>query len=64
MAKALARDLVRYLATAWRHQRDVEELPPDAGRLRAQIHRIARLNDGEALRWRQIVNVLSGARSA
>lgn len=55
--KALARDLEHYLtAPSWRRDREFVELP-DAEPLRQMLHSIARLNHGETLGWRQIINV-------
>jgi hypothetical protein len=63
VAKALATHLDRYLAAAWRPDRELADLPDDVPRLRAALHRLAVANEGRSLGWRQIWNVLSGSRS-
>ena len=62
VAKAIARELDRYLAAAWRHGQALTELPPEVPRLRAALHRIAVANSGRSIGWRQIVNILRGRR--
>jgi hypothetical protein len=58
-AKALARDLANYISSpAWHRDREFARLPEDIALLRRSMHAIARLNLGETLGWRQIVNVI------
>ena len=61
-AQELARVLRQYLASAWRHERAVQELPESAGPMRRALHRIAHAGRGKALGWQQIRNVLDGHR--
>jgi hypothetical protein len=61
-ARALEAALGAYLASAWPRERDLAELPPDAGERRAALHCIARLNDGDGLSWRQVWNIWGGDR--
>lgn len=61
-AKALAEALTRYLASAWLRERDIEHLASGASDQRRALHRIARLNEGRSLAWRQVVNIVDGWR--
>lgn len=57
-AKAISRELARYLAGPWRVERDLSELAASAGKRRILLHRIARLNAGCGLQWRALFDVL------
>lgn len=61
-AEALAKALGDYLAGKWLRDRSLEELAPGATAQHAALHRIAKLNSGEPLGWRQIANIFSGTR--
>lgn len=59
-ATALAAKLSRYLASTWlRGDRDLERLPDGASAERVALHRIARLNRGESLGVRRIVDIFA-----
>jgi hypothetical protein len=47
----------------WRQHRDADTLPEGTSPLHVLLHRALRLNDGKALRWRQILNVIRGTRT-
>ena len=54
-AKALEEHIRRYLSSAWPREAALPSLPPVASPLRLELHRIARLTDGQGLSWRQIL---------
>jgi hypothetical protein len=60
-AKAVAAALERYLGTAWPRERELADLP-DAPASRSALHRLARLNDGGPIGWRQLLNIVTGTR--
>jgi predicted NAD/FAD-binding protein len=54
----LERRLGRYVGgAAWKTERHLDELPEGAVALDVAIHRLARLNDGQPLRWRRILDI-------
>jgi hypothetical protein len=56
-AKELERQYRAYLATGWRCERNLETLPEPRSVERVLLHRIARLNEGASLSWRQIFDI-------
>jgi hypothetical protein len=57
-AKALSQVWSRYLASpSWRFEREFAALPQTADPLRRHLHALSKLNRGEPLSWRQIINV-------
>jgi hypothetical protein len=56
-AKELERQYRGYLAANWRLERDMETLPEPRSVERVLLHRIARLNEGASLSWRQIFDI-------
>jgi hypothetical protein len=61
-ATALAQALDRYLATAWRFDRDAAELPQTASAQHFALFRIAQANNGVSIGARQIMNIFTGTR--
>jgi hypothetical protein len=59
-AQAFSRDLDRLLASCW--QADAGEGIDGASTRRAALVDIARRNEGRSLAWRQVLNILDGAR--
>lgn len=57
-AKAIARDLGRYLASAWTEQQHHVELPAAAFERHRALHRVAVLSGGKALGWRTVFEAL------
>jgi hypothetical protein len=47
-----------YLASGWLRERDLEKLPEPRSVERVLLHRLARLNEGASLRWRQILRIV------
>lgn len=60
-AKAIARDLSRYLASAWGEQQHHAELLATAFERHRVLHRIASLTDGQPLGWRTVFEALRGS---
>jgi hypothetical protein len=56
-AKQLERQYRAYLAANWRLESDTETLPEPRSVERVLLHRIARLNEGASLSWRQIFDI-------
>ena len=56
-AKALARNYATYLGSGWLLERGLETLPEPRSSERVLLHRIAKLNGGASLGWRQIIRV-------
>jgi hypothetical protein len=56
-AKELERRYRDYLASGWRRERDLEELPAPRSIERLLLRRLARVNDGRALCWRHIIRI-------
>jgi hypothetical protein len=56
-AKELERRYWDYLASGWRRERDLEELPAPRSIERLLLRRLARVNDGRALCWRHIIRI-------
>ncbi len=61
-AKELARALGAYLSGGWLREQHLDHLP-NASEHRQTLHKIARLNGGRSVGWRQLVNVKDGFRS-
>lgn len=61
-AHHIARELARYLASAWSIERD-RGAPPASDPLRAALQRLARENEGEPIGWRQLLRIRDGART-
>lgn len=61
-AKALAAELARYVAGPWLRERDLQAPPPGASAHRVALHKIARLNHGEPLAYRRILDISTGRR--
>lgn len=61
-AKALAADLSRYVAGPWLRERDLLAPPPGASAHRVALHKIARLNRGEPLAYRRLLDICTGRR--
>ncbi|MGI4799380.1 MAG: hypothetical protein ACRYG8_36160 [Janthinobacterium lividum] len=57
-AKTIARDLTRYLVTAWAEQQHHAELPPGTFERHRVLHRVAVLSGGKALGWRTVFEAL------
>ena len=60
-AHHVARELARYLASAWLVERGYPLLPSEDP-LRAALQRLARENDGEPIGARQLLRIRDGAR--
>ncbi len=60
-ARLIATELARYLASAWRIERD-RDLAITGDALRATVARIARANDGQPIGYRQLLNIRAGVR--
>jgi hypothetical protein len=56
-ANQLADRYRAYLASGWNRERDLESLPDPRSAERTLLHRLARLNDGASLGWRQILRL-------
>lgn len=57
-ARMIERALTRYLASAWRTERDLLELPSNTRAHHQLLHRVAQLNRGTPLSARSIFNAL------
>ncbi len=58
-AKAVEAELRRYLAGAWqRSDHDLTAPPPGSTALRQNLWRIAKLNGGDGLSWRRILEII------
>jgi hypothetical protein len=58
-AKALSEVWSRYLASPkWGRDREFASLPDAVDPLRRQLHALSKLNNGEPLGWRQVLNVI------
>ncbi len=57
-AEVIAAELGRYLATAWRQQRDLTALPGNAFPRHQALHQVAVLTGGDALGWRTVWEAL------
>ena len=57
-AEAVAAELLRYLATAWRQQRHLAALPDQAFPRHRAMHQVAVLTEGRALGWRTVWEAL------
>jgi hypothetical protein len=53
-AQELEHDYSRYVATGWKLERDLADLPAPTSERRKACHAIARLRDGAPLGWHQI----------
>lgn len=62
-AEALAHDWGHYLSTGWARECDLLSLPEGASLRRRTLHKLARLNRGRALTWRQVWNIANGFRT-
>jgi hypothetical protein len=60
-AQMVARDLRRYLATAWRSNCALAELT-GCSAYRAALHRLARANKGQPISARQVFDIGAGRR--
>ena len=60
-AKRIAELLCAY-QQHWPEKRNLAELPPDAPRNDVLLHAVMRWNEGRALAWRQIVNIIDECR--
>jgi hypothetical protein len=56
-AKTLDGLLRAYLGCGWLRERDLAELPRPCSTQRLLLHRIAKLNDGRPISWRQILRI-------
>jgi hypothetical protein len=56
-AKQLARNYATYLSNGWLRECGLETLPDPRSTGRTLLHRLARLNEGASLGWRQILRV-------
>jgi hypothetical protein len=56
-AKQLADRYRSYLASGWLRERGMEMLPEPRSTERVLLHRLARLNAGRSLCWRQIIRI-------
>jgi hypothetical protein len=56
-AKILERKLKNYLSSGWLRERDMESLPHPRSPEKVLLHRLARVNDGKALCWRQFLRI-------
>jgi hypothetical protein len=56
-AKRLENDYRNYLASVWLRERDLETLPDPRSASRVFLHRLARLNRGRSLGWRQLFDI-------
>jgi hypothetical protein len=63
-AKELGRRYRAYLASGWRHERDLETLPEPRSTERVLLHRLGRLNGGRSLCWRQLFDIATGVSPA
>ena len=50
-------------ASGWPREAHLSELPGTSSQHRHQLHLIAKLNDGRALAWRQLLNIFDGWRT-
>jgi hypothetical protein len=55
--KQLERQYRAYLASGWLRERDMETLPEPRSVERVLLHRLARLNEGSSLSWRQLLRI-------
>ena len=62
-AMRIEADLRQYAGTGWVRERDLHAVPSGADPRRSLLHAVLRLNNGETIGWRQIVNILNGCRS-
>jgi hypothetical protein len=58
-AKELERRYRIYLARTWLRERNLETLPEPRSVERALLHRLARINRGRSLGWRQLFDIAS-----
>jgi hypothetical protein len=63
-AKQLADRYRSYLAGAWLRERNLVELPEPRSVEKVCLHRLARLNDGRSLGWRQLFDIATGVSPA
>jgi hypothetical protein len=56
-ATELERKYLTYLGGGWLRERDIEALPEPRSVERVCLHRLARLNEGRSLRWRQLLRI-------
>jgi hypothetical protein len=56
-AAELARCYGEYLGNGWKRERNLANLPEPHSIERLLLHRIARLNNGRPLRWRQLLRI-------
>ena len=61
-AQHIAAELRQYAGTGWVREQNLDALPPHADLRRSLLHAVLRLNKGETIGWRQIVNILNGCR--
>jgi hypothetical protein len=55
--KRLEREYRSYLAGAWLRERDLESLPHPRTTEKVCLHRLARVNRGHSLGWRQLFDI-------